>query len=243
MGKQFDRVADSRDPLRRRGPARQRAGRSGFGVGGTRRRPGQAGQRNLTTRRWRAPARQRGLGKRPPASTHSPSRPAVFRPAPGSWPGARVRRPRNLLSWPVELGSWTGAWSSSPPALGDTPGAPPRTRRVSDFSDGLDTYANGAGQFAGGLKQYRDQLAGFQTMTVEQLSQAVPCPAELHWGLARPSMPGCRQVRALRCRSSRRRPLEQDPARAALQRAGIGVRGRQAGGRWRQAGGRCGAAQ
>ena len=50
---------------------------------------------------------------------------------------------------------------------------------VSDFSDGLDTYASGAGQFAGGLKQYRDQLAGFQTMTVQQLSQAVPCPAEL----------------------------------------------------------------
>lgn len=50
---------------------------------------------------------------------------------------------------------------------------------VSDFSDGLDTYASGAGQFAAGLTQYRDQLAGFQTMTAEQLSQAVPCPTEL----------------------------------------------------------------
>ena len=93
LGKQFDRVPTQRDPLRRRGPARQRAGRSGFGVGGTRRRPGQAGQRNLTTRRY---ARQlaSGVSAWPPASTHSPSRPAVFRPAPGSWPGARVRRPR-----------------------------------------------------------------------------------------------------------------------------------------------------
>ena len=50
---------------------------------------------------------------------------------------------------------------------------------VSDFSDALDSYAGGADQFAQGLKQYRDQLAGFQTMSAEQLSQAVPCPAEL----------------------------------------------------------------
>jgi putative membrane protein len=50
---------------------------------------------------------------------------------------------------------------------------------VSDFSDGLDTYAGGADRYARGLKQYRDQLAGFQTMPAEQLSQVVPCPAEL----------------------------------------------------------------
>ena len=50
---------------------------------------------------------------------------------------------------------------------------------VNDFADGLDTYAGGAGQFAQGLEQYRDQLAGFQTMTAEELSQVVPCPAEL----------------------------------------------------------------
>ncbi|HWI00142.1 MAG TPA: YhgE/Pip domain-containing protein [Propionibacteriaceae bacterium] len=50
---------------------------------------------------------------------------------------------------------------------------------VSDFSDGLDSYAGGADQFAKGLKQYRDRLAGFKTMSAEQLSQVVPCPPEL----------------------------------------------------------------
>jgi putative membrane protein len=58
-------------------------------------------------------------------------------------------------------------------------GAAAYANGVSDFSDGLETYAGGAGQFAKGLGQYRDQLAGFQTMTAEELSQVVPCPAEL----------------------------------------------------------------
>jgi putative membrane protein len=58
-------------------------------------------------------------------------------------------------------------------------GAAAYAKGVNGFADGLDTYAGGSRQFAEGLEQYRDQLSGFQTMTADELSRLVPCPAEL----------------------------------------------------------------